>query len=287
MLNNLTTKIKLMLLPITFIGIVFISGIVFNYYDNISQVRTNATLQTSIFIQDVLKGRISVYQYLRVPELKKAQKVRDDFDKLNIHVLNLKPKLSQNINKDLCDKIVSLSKEYIKYFDMFASKRIIEYNNGMTKESKELLSIIKPMVKIGLNLEKQLDTINKSAMKLKEDANESMKIALIFIAIFSIFLFMLISFILSNQIINSLNNFQKGLLEFFLYLNKEKNEVNLLLDNGKDEFSTMAKIVNQNISKTKLLIDQDQALINDVKRIVDLARDGILNKQTNRIKYTK
>jgi methyl-accepting chemotaxis protein len=85
--------------------------------------------------------------------------------------------------------------------------------------------------------------------------------------------------VVSKSITVPLNAFQDGLMHFFKYLNKEINHVSSLDGTSNDEIGQMAKIVNQNIEKTKQLIDQDNVLINDVKRIVEEAKQGILYKR--------
>ena len=100
----------------------------------------------------------------------------------------------------------------------------------------------------------------------------------IVLTIFTIAMFL----ILSSKIITSINTFQDGLLNFFKYLNRETTSVTLLNDSSNDEIGTMAKVVNENISKTKNGIQQDILLIEDVKRVVDLARDGVLHKHVDR-----
>jgi len=273
------TKIKLLLLPVTFIIIVLIAGIVFSYYNNISEKRTHAATQTDIFIQEVLKGRISVYQFLRSPSQEKAQKVQQDFKTLNNHVLELKKTLTVKKNKELSDNIVQSSDTYIQLFNDFASLRIKDINNGIKNETSETTNIIKKMVTIGLKLEDQLQSINKSAIKLKIQAKDTLDTMLIAIAIISILLFTVLAVLLSNQIIKSLSSFQRGLIHFFEYLNKETNTVDMLDDSYPDEFGEMSKVVNTNISKTKTLIEQDILLIEDVKRIVENVKKGILHKR--------
>ena len=102
-----------MLLPTAFIGIVIISALIFTYFNRITEQRTDAANQTDLFIQQVLKGRISVYQFLRSPDEAKAKIVKDDFELLNNHVLDLKSKLSIQENINLCDSIVNESKNYM------------------------------------------------------------------------------------------------------------------------------------------------------------------------------
>ena len=279
MLKNISTKIKLMLLPTAFIGIVIISALIFTYFNRITEQRTDAANQTDLFIQQVLKGRISVYQFLRSPDEAKAKIVKDDFELLINHVLDLKSKLGIQENKDLCDLIVNESKNYIKSFDELAQKRIPDYKNGIEKETPEILTVIKQISEIGLNLEKQLKQINTNATEAKKDAVNTMNIVLIAIAIVAIIFFLGFSLLLSNQLIATINNFQKGLLSFFGYLNKESTNVEMLDDANHDEFGAMAKIVNQNIIKTKNSIDSDNLFLEEIKQIILTIKDGFLNKR--------
>ncbi|MCT7510510.1 methyl-accepting chemotaxis protein [Aliarcobacter cryaerophilus] len=279
MLNNLSTKKKLMLLPIIFIVIVIVCALVFSYFNQINNQRIKTATQTDIFIQQVLKGRISVYQFLRVPSEQSAQKVKSDFKELDDFVKNLKPFLTEKENIDLSDQILKLSADYISNFDKFYQKRISDYNNGMQNESDEISSIIKQMVTVGLELEEKLAIMNKNTIELKSKSEKTMTIVLILIAIISIIIFLTFSIILSNQLINSLKNFQKGLLSFFGYVNKENKNVEMLDDKYEDEFGNMAKIVNENILKTKATIDSDNKFLEQINEVVEVVKNGYLNKR--------
>ena len=279
MLNNLSTKKKLMLLPIIFILIVIVCALVFSYFNQINNQRIKTATQTDIFIQQVLKGRISVYQFLRVPSEQSAQKVKSDFKELDNFVENLKPFLTEKENIDLSNQILELSADYISNFDKFYQKRISDYNNGIQDESVEISSIIKQMVTVGLELEEKLALMNKNTIELKSKSEKNMTIVLILIAIISIIIFLTFSIILSNQLINSLKNFQKGLLSFFGYVNKENKNVEMLDDKYEDEFGNMAKIVNENILKTKKTIDSDNKFLEQINEVVEVVKNGYLNKR--------
>ena len=279
MLNNLSTKKKLMLLPIIFILIVIVCALVFSYFNQINNQRIKTATQTDVFIQQVLKGRISVYQFLRVPSEQSAQKVKSDFKELDDFVKNLKPFLTEKENIDLSNQILKLSADYISNFDKFYQKRISDYNNGIQDESVEISSIIKQMVTVGLELEEKLVLMNKNTIELKSKSEKNMTIVLILIAIISIIIFLTFSIILSNQLINSLKNFQKGLLSFFGYVNKENKNVEMLDDKYEDEFGNMAKIVNENILKTKKTIDSDNKFLEQINEVVEVVKNGYLNKR--------
>jgi methyl-accepting chemotaxis protein len=279
LLKNASTKQKLLLLPIAFILIVIISALIFSYFDNIEKRQTKAAGQTDLFIQQVLKGRISVYQFLRSPDESKAKIVKDNFELLNKYVLELKPILVVKENIDLCDVIVNESKNYIKSFDELSQKRIPDYKNGIEKETPEILAVITQMVDIGLKLESQLALINKNTIDRKEKAINAMNTALIAIAVLAIIFFVTFSLLLSNQLITTLNNFQKGLLSFFGYINKESKTVEMLDDTNHDEFGNMAKIINENISKTKRAIDSDNIFLEEINQIALTIKNGFLNKR--------
>ena len=279
MLNNLSTKKKLMLLPIIFILIVIVCALVFSYFNQINNQRIKTATQTDIFIQQVLKGRISVYQFLRVPSEQNAQKVKSDFKELDNFVENLKPFLTEKENIDLSNQILELSADYISNFDKFYQKRISDYNSGIQNESDEISTIIKQMVTVGLELEEKLALMNKNTIELKSKSEKTMTLVLILIAIISIIIFLTFSIILSNQLINSLKNFQKGLLSFFGYVNKENKNVEMLDDKYEDEFGNMAKIVNENILKTKKTIDSDNKFLEQINEVVEVVKNGYLNKR--------
>jgi methyl-accepting chemotaxis protein len=89
----------------------------------------------------------------------------------------------------------------------------------------------------------------------------------------------LISFLSNEMITKPIVEFQGGLLKFFKYLNKEESEIPYLNDSGGSEISTMAKTVNQNVLKTKSLIEQDEKLIQEVKSIVEKIKNGDLTRE--------
>lgn len=128
MFSKMDTKKKLLLFPSMFIIIVLL-GIIYYHWNNVSSARIESANKTDIFIQNLLKGRISVYQFLRSPNEQTAQKVRDDFSLLNKEILSFKNTLSLEKNKTLSDEILVNSKKYIEYFDLFANKRIADFKN--------------------------------------------------------------------------------------------------------------------------------------------------------------
>ncbi len=277
MLKNFSTKIKLMLVPIVYVLILIIVTIIFTYYNGLVKFRIEAAVQTEVFIQEVLKGRISVYQFLRAPSDANAQKVVINFKELDKDVSDLRENVSQESNKKLCDNILKESSNYIKYFNQFSGKRIKDYENGILKESEELKPIITKMVNSGLKLEEQLKKINNSAQELRDDAESTMNSILIGIVIVSVFIFVIFSIILSNIIVGSIEKFKDGLASFFAFINRESEDSKLLEIDGKDEFALMAQSVNESIEKTKKGLLKDNETVKEVLSIVEKANHGYLN----------
>ncbi|WP_419770038.1 MAG: methyl-accepting chemotaxis protein [Candidatus Marinarcus sp.] len=279
MLNQMSTKKKLLLFPTLFVLIVIISGIIYNHYSTISNTRNEAALHTNKFIQEVLNGRIAVYQFSRLPNEAGAQKVKDKFNAISNDVSSFKEGLSSDKNQQLCDDIINLTTKYIEAFTQVSALEIEAFNEHRQEVSPERKSIMLGMAKIGVALELKLEEINKSALELKNESNSFLDNMLLTLAIVAIAIFVIVSLIISKEIINSLNSFKVGLLSFFSYLNKEVKSVDLIKLDGEDEFAQMAKVVNSNIEKTQKLIEQDNNLIDDVKRVVNEVGNGRLNQR--------
>jgi methyl-accepting chemotaxis protein len=134
-----------------------------------------------------------------------------------------------------------------------------------------------------INLLKKIDdylsselekTINKQLSK----QNNILYITLICTILIIIFILIFSKFV-ADGITRAINRFQSGLLNFFKYLNKETDDIKLLDDSSKDEMGTMAKVVNENIEKTKKSIDEDNKFISDTQEVMEKLQKGWLDQQ--------
>jgi len=89
-------------------------------------------------------------------------------------------------------------------------------------------------------------------------------------------------FLLNIALTTPLKQFQEGVLNFFHYLNKETTQVTLLHNDHRDELGKMAAVVDQNIEKTRVLIEQDEVLIDNVKDVVMKVKDGYLTYKVDK-----
>jgi len=80
-------------------------------------------------------------------------------------------------------------------------------------------------------------------------------------------------------ILNPLTDFQNGLLDFFQYLNREKDTIEILENNSNDELGKMTGIVNENILKTQLGINEDRKFIDETISVLSQFEQGDLSQR--------
>ncbi|PUE65740.1 methyl-accepting chemotaxis protein [Arcobacter caeni] len=274
MIKNINTKMKLLLFPFMFIVIVAVSGFVYIHYSDVEKARSQVAIETEEFIQQLLKGRISVYQFLRAPTEVNKQKVVDTFKDLDTQVSQLKEILIFQRNIDLCNEILASSKEYINNFIVVDSMLIENQKNGIKDETDQIKNTIKTMSESGLVLEAKIIEINKNALQLKEEAHNLLNNILMILVIVSILIFIIFSLFISSIVTKSLNDFKNGLISFFDYLNKKTTKISLLEDSAKDEFGEMATFVNENIKQIENTLNQDVELIEDAKVVMTRVNNG-------------
>jgi len=107
--------------------------------------------------------------------------------------------------------------------------------------------------------------------------NEIILFSVLILLFFVLFMF----FVINSSLVKPLNNFQLGLLNFFKYLNKETNEVVTLSVKNNDEIGIMSKVVNENILRTKSLIEDDNVFLTQVQDMVKEVNQGFLHHRFN------
>jgi len=91
-----------------------------------------------------------------------------------------------------------------------------------------------------------------------------------------------IYYVINKSVIVPLRNFQDGLLNFFKYLNKEKEDADFLKIHSQDEIGTMAEVVNQNIDKTKLSMEEDRKVIDETIEVLKQFEQGDLYQRVQK-----
>ncbi|MFV7790800.1 methyl-accepting chemotaxis protein [Aliarcobacter lanthieri] len=280
MLNKISTKSKLILFPMIFLLIIIGSGFMYNYYSNVASMRSNAAFVTEKLIQSILETRLVVAAFLRDANEDSKQKVVTAMKDLENKIVEVKKLFTLKKNQDLSDEALALIDAYLKSFENLANEKIENLKTN-TQDSKEMLQTITKMASTGVEAAKKIDEINHSALELRDEAYSSLNIGLIEIAVVSILVFISFSILISNSIVNSINQFKNGLLGFFGYLNLEQKDVVLLNDTAKDEFGEMSKVVNENIIKTKKGIEEDRRLIDETIEVLGEFEQGDLCQRLN------
>ncbi|MCG3715336.1 nitrate- and nitrite sensing domain-containing protein, partial [Aliarcobacter butzleri] len=118
---------------------------------------------------------------------------------------------------------------------------------------------------------------------IRKELGEAQRNMIIFslLSTSGIIVFILISIVISNNIVNSLENFKNGLFSFFAYLNRESSNVELINLDTKDEFGQMSTIVNENIIKTQKGIEEDRKLIDETISVLGEFEQGDLCQRLN------
>src|SRR5574344_308099 len=281
MLKNLDTRKKLYFFPILFIIIAALSTIIYLYFIDIAHKRNAAALTSEKFVLDIAKTRISVYQFLRTATPNNENVVIENIQFLKNSLAESSKNFVDVKNKELAAKTLSLIDKYVELFKVYSKNKIEDYNNNILEESDTLKQNITAMVKIGLEMEENIHKINESAVKFRDEAYANLDRNLMIILTIATILFIGISVLVANNIINSVNSFKDGLLGFFAYLNREASDTTLLDESNKDEFGQMAKVVNVNILKTKAGIEEDRRLIDETISVLGEFEQGDLCQRLN------
>ena len=106
------------------------------------------------------------------------------------------------------------------------------------------------------------------------------------IIIITILLLLVIVFItiytINTSVTKPLAKFQDSLFEFFKYINREVSDVNRLDDSSNDEIGNMAKLINENIEKTHIDMQESKNLIADTSRVISDMSSGHLNSRVEK-----
>ena len=210
-------------------------------------------------------------------------------DRINAEIVELKQTFAKT-NKNINKMIKQLQKTDLKSLKNYkeTQKLFQEYH----KTALESLDMVDFDVATGfmlfagandifININKNMEDFEKisidklSKFQQKASKNADSTIVMLYIVVFSsIILSLIATFLTSRSIITPLKEFQTGLLDFFKYLNREKDNVTHLNDKFNDEIGDMAKIINENITKIKIGIEKDNALIDDANSTINKAIEG-------------
>ena len=109
-----------------------------------------------------------------------------------------------------------------------------------------------------------VDTAKKSVVKVSRE-QRNISFILVLVTVITIVVGVMFGALIARSISSVVASFQNGLLNFFQYLNHQKETVRPIEVKGRDEISMMAEVVNKNIYKIQDVIerreDYQQALL--------------------------
>ena len=188
----------------------------------------------------------------------------------------------KNFEIDANKEIVNYFKDKYQGTDVLAIKSMIDTAFIKNKEGNFDISPQEWFTKMTVVINLLKDVEDFSINFIEKEMNNKISTILNYISLFCIIgLIILISTIflfikITSNIVDSLKNFQTGLLNFFTYLNREKTTVEPINLNSEDEFGVMAKVVNENILKTKEGIEEDRKLIDETIAVLGEFEQGDL-----------
>ena len=147
-----------------------------------------------------------------------------------------------------------------------------------SEKNRSKTYVATPEEEVMINNAREVDTVvdsfRKSQDKQAQDDISTLKTTLITISIIALLVLILFGTTLVNSIIHALEAVQNGLRSFFSFLNKESNKVEKIQLDTTDEFGEMAKFINKNIELTEKTINDDNALIEEAKVVMQRVNNG-------------
>ncbi len=207
--------------------------------------------------------------------------------------------IREKIENDINEIVENLNKNFknvkkfsIELFEMWESYRshILQTKRFLDEEFEEgayinVTTVNKRQFDLLINelLNLQKTSLNNSTIAYNDAATKTKEIKFeIFLSIAILFFFaVLIGWLISSNILNSIYKVQNGLNDFFKYLNDKKTKVSKIDLNSDDEFKQMATIINENVQFISNNIEQNEALIKDATKILENIKGGNLGTRIN------
>jgi methyl-accepting chemotaxis protein len=229
-----------------------------------------ASLESCGAVRGVMLARLYTAKFLDSNNEKDFDRVNSEFDRLKKDINSLKKDIQNSNRKAQLNEAVLLIEKYKN--GVASIHKIIQDRNKIIDNKLNVIgpNIAKLSEDVKLSLKKDQDTIGPEVSSL----NNSITVLTTIISIIILIISITLSIIIPRNIANLLETFQKGLLGFFKFLNKETTTVQPIAIDSNDEIGVMTKVVNQNIEKTKTAIIKDEEFVQDVARFISELKSG-------------
>ena len=180
------------------------------------------------------------------------------------------------IGKDVLE-VTKNDQDYLKLVDKTKQGKEHIFFKESFKDGYESLYYSKPFSLIGIEKNWALGITAPTAEYLEHAIfirNFSFIAAIIGLSLIALTIFFSVRTLKTNLALIS-----DGLNDFFSYLNKKSTNPKQIEITSQDEFGVMATSINENVESIRVGIDQDNALIDNVKDIVNNVSKGYFDKK--------
>ena len=235
----------------------------------------SASLATAQGLRTLLLARLYTVKFFNSNDQKDSNRVKKEFSNLNKKLNDIVKEIQNPERIRKVKAAISLIKEYENGVDIII--KIVKEKNYLIKHKLIAMgsAIGKLAEDIKLSIKNDQDIIGPEVAQL----NENILNLTLIIAVIVFTLVVLFGFFIPRQISLQISEFQKGLLGFFSFLNKEQKTVEQINITSKNEIGTMSKIINENIIKTQKIINSDAQFLHEVALMVDEVNKGYLFKR--------
>ncbi len=280
LINKLNIKSKLSILFILLCFSILIFGYIIIDISENSKDRLKAVyiqsqevslLQKNI-ISPLYKVREKIQSLVMAPNEKLRIKIQKDLDLLVKDLSN--SFLIFDTKDEYTSTLWNTYKKKIEKTKYYLHKGFEEgaYINVTTKSKDNFESLLNHL----LNLQSDLLNRTKTSYSNAVEESKSLIAKIIIYLIIILFFSIIIGWLISNNIITSMNIVQKGLNEFFEYLNYKKDKAQMIVIYSFDEFSQMAQSINQNFKNVEQNIKKNEELIKNATKVLSNIKSGNL-----------
>lgn len=278
--NKINIKIKLRILFL----ILFVSITTLAYKSvNISEQNKerlkvlHSKSQTVLSLQDKIitplyKVRQLSQSLVMAPNDVLRRNIRIDVDDLTTHLdiefSSLKEKRNDIVQEwKRYKKSMSNTQEYLR--ENFEEGAYINVTTTSKKQFEILTNLLLEVQSKSLN---NVTEVYTTASKEAKDV----KVEILFVLSIVLGLATFTGWLITRNILTSIHKVQRGLTNFFGYLNHGRNQVEKIEIHTKDEFYEMAKMINQNVANIQKNIEQNEELIKNATKVLESIKGGNL-----------
>lgn len=194
--------------------------------------------------------------------------LKESIAKMNSYIEQLKISDTQNE--------LSLE-EYYKEFqkDLIKIYKALELNQSLAIDDYKTINL--NLSTFNSKLKELYRVYENSSVEHKNSAIftfENSTYWIIVVLLLGLALSFIASFLISTNIIKSIELIKSGILEFFKFLNRDDNTINHIKIISNDDIGDIAKLINANIDKIQNGVKRDSEVIKEVKSVIDRVKSG-------------